>query len=294
VTGSILAPKDFRRYFEQRAIETAGVRLDKRWEYRAAGALAAVMRENGATTWEQLETLLDAPGTGSALVERLVGEVTVQETRLFRDAGQMRLLREEVLPDVCKRAIERKMPLRVWSAGCASGEEAYSLAMLAAECTREGRDLPYTVVGTDISASAIATARRGVYREPEEGSCGREFRSLFDRYTVADAEGMISVSEEIRRNTRFAVRNLLGTLPVRGQDFVLCRNVMMYLSTDARERLIRRLWDSLVPGGWLLTGEADLIHQIPNLFETRNYGRVALYRRPLSASPLRTGGELHG
>lgn len=275
-------PERFRRRFEQRAMEITGVRLDPSWAERAAGAFPPVMREHAATSWAQLEALLDSPATGPALVERLVGEVTVQETRLFRDVGQMRLLVREVLPEARERAIARRAPMRVWSAGCASGEEAYSVAILAAEAVRAVAGARYVVLGTDISASAIARARRGTYPQPAELWNACEFDHLLDRYTETDARGMRVVGEEIRANTRFAAHNLLGEKLIRGQDVVLCRNVMVYLPRDARELLIRRLWDALNPGGWLLTGEADLIHQVPNSFETWHHDHATLYRRPLA------------
>lgn len=288
-------PEGFAPRFERLALEATGVRLAGGWRARAAETFPRIMREFSVESWEQLQGLLEAtdPAAGQPLVERLVGEVTVKETRLFRDIHQMHLLSRVIIPEAKDIATRRGTPIRIWSAGCATGEEAYSLSMLASEVTVSGMDTPFAVLGTDISSSAIARARRGVYREPRAHWGTNEFTPLLDRYTSISDVGMRVVSDELRHRTRFAVHNLIAGPPVLGQDVVLCRNVMVYLPHEARVTLVGRLWDALAPGGWLLTGEADLLHLVPSRFETWSHEDATLYRKPLSASSAR-GGVSHG
>ncbi len=289
-------PESFEQRFERRALEVTGVRLAPGWLQRASACFPSVMRECSVASREELEALLLGDRAGATrLVERLVGEVTVKETRLFRDAPQMRLLRRVVLPEAREVGERRGTPVRLWSAGCATGEEAYSLAMLAAEEFSHSGAGAFTVVGTDISASAVAHARRGVYRHRSAAlGVEEEFEPLVDRYTRTDADGATIIEPELRSQVRFAVHNLIAGPRMSGQDVVLCRNVLVYLPREAQATLVSRLWDSLHPGGWLLTGEADLLHLVCNDFERWSHPSATLYRKPLDAGTGREGGGLRG
>ncbi len=286
-------PESFAQRFERRALEVTGVRLAPGWFHRASVNFLPVMRECSVQSWEELDTLLNESRACTSLVERLVGEVTVKETRLFRDVSQMRLLQRVVLPEAREIGERRGTPVRLWSAGCSTGEEAYSLAMLAAEvfsCADAGA---FTVLGTDISSSAIAHARRGVYRHRGALVGMEEFEPLIDRYTRVDDDGGTVVEPELRGQVRFAVHNLVAGPRVSGQDIVLCRNVLVYLPREAQATLVSRLWDSLHPGGWLLTGEADLLHLVRNGFERWSHASTTLYRKPPDAPGAPSGGGRH-
>src|SRR6185295_188876 len=189
----------------------------------------------------------------SAALDDLVDEVTVGETHFMRDSAQMDLIRQEVLPALKSRA--HGTAPRVWSAGCATGEEAYTLAILLVE---EGLEAGAFVLGTDLSAAALEKARAGSYSDwSMRGVTDRflqdYFRHVRRRRVLAD---------RIRAMVQFARVNLVGSEPYAaagafGMDLILCRNVLIYFDRATTARIATRLFACLAEGGVLLTAGAD-------------------------------------
>lgn len=188
--------------------------------------------------------------TEPELLRTLIAEVTVGETYFFRDSLQFEVLRALVLTEIAQR--RRDLPLRVWSAGCSTGEEAYSLAILLDECGFRERG---RVFATDVSSAAIDAARGAHYgawsfRGESADRRQRCFTRSGARWTVAPAYRCVD----------FAVRNLLAPLPPNADgtfDVILCRNVLLYFDPPTVERAARRLFDALAPGGWLVLSPTD-------------------------------------
>lgn len=190
----------------------------------------------------------------SELLDDLVAEITVGETYFFRDPQQFGVIRDRILPSLVEHKADR--PLRLWSAGCASGEEPYTLAILLSEA---GLCTPGQILGTDLSRAALARARRGRY--------GRwSLRGVPDDVVSTHFEplsGEYSLRPGVRRLVEFRYLNLVAdTYPslatgVCGLDLILCRNVFIYFDEESTRRVASRLLDSLAPGGWLLMGASD-------------------------------------
>jgi chemotaxis protein methyltransferase CheR len=201
------------------------------------------------------------PVLGRDLVQRLIDEVTTQETAFVRDRGQLDTIPWQGLRRSALAA--GSASIRVWSAGCATGEEAYTLALLADEALGS-EPAPVDVLGTDISGSALATAAVGRYRE-------RAVRSLRaperDRYLDQQRDGGYLVGERLRGLVRFRRHNLTGdTLPPPGEagfDLVACRNVLIYFEQPLAGAVIAALERSLRPGGVLMLGAADALRRTP-------------------------------
>jgi chemotaxis protein methyltransferase CheR len=188
-----------------------------------------------------------------SLLAGLLAEVTVGETYFFRDPLQFATLAEHVVPELLGRT--PASALRFWSAGCATGEEAYSLAILAEEC---GASHLVQIVGTDVGSAALAVAERGRYgaRSFREGIDARRDRCF------APAGKFWSIDERFRRRVTFAVNNLNADGPdalldARPFDLILCRNVLIYFDPGAVAHAVQRLVDRLAPGGWLFTSPTD-------------------------------------
>jgi chemotaxis protein methyltransferase CheR len=186
-------------------------------------------------------------------LDDLVGELTVGETYFFRDPQHFDFIRREVLPDVHRRRGPAH-GVRAWSAGCATGEEAYSLAILL-----EDSGVPGHIVATDLSPAAIARAREGTYRPWSlRGTAAdvlqRSFEPAATRWRIAD---------RYRARVTLAVHNLVESvypfmpLGLCDMDVILCRNVFIYLDGESVGRVARGLADSLADGGWLITGPSD-------------------------------------
>ncbi len=190
-----------------------------------------------------------------ALLDDLVGEITVGETYFFREPQQFAVIRDEIIPALRSRR-PRDHPLRIWSAGCATGEEPYTLAMVLRE---QGLESAAHIVATDLSRAALAQGRRARYtRWSLRGVPDEVIRTYFehvgDRFTLAPA---------VRDAVEFRYLNLAEdtypSLPtgIWGMDLVLCRNVLIYFDAETVARVARRLIDSLSDDGWLLLGASD-------------------------------------
>ncbi|MBX3246436.1 MAG: protein-glutamate O-methyltransferase CheR [Myxococcales bacterium] len=214
---------------------------------------------------------------GQAELERAIELLTTNETYFFREAYQLQAFEEEILPSLAARNAARKR-LTIWSAGCSSGEEVYTIAMLVAQTERfDGWEV--RVFGSDISRRVLAQARRAVYREPSF----RAMPSRFDRHFVETSEGR-AVRPEIRAMCHFGQLNLLdhGRSAIVGAvDVIFCRNVLIYFDPTSRARVVRTFFDRLVPGGYLLLGHSESLLRSSTDFELVHLRSDMVYRRPL-------------
>jgi chemotaxis protein methyltransferase CheR len=219
---------------------------------RRAACATIVSRAIGAASarsTEHYQRLLD----DHVVFDALVDELSIGETYFFRDPRQLDFVRREVVPELVRRRGPTHA-LSAWSAGCATGEEAYSLAVLLLEAELGA---PPRVLGTDLSRRRLAVARKGRYgkwslRGVEPDVVDRHFRRM---------GSVVEVDARIRSAVRFQYLNLAGaergSLEPRALDLVVCRNVLIYMDAPTIERVVRRLVSSLAEGGWLLLGASD-------------------------------------
>jgi chemotaxis protein methyltransferase CheR len=224
--------------------------------------------------------------------EQLIGLITTRETYFFRMPGHFSALDKVVLPEISGRegkkaltALSRKSPyrmrLRAWSAGCATGQETYSLSMQLLESLRYPKAWDLHVLGTDINSDALETARAGRYHAARLENIPS--RSV-ERYFTASGTQELSVAPAVREITEFRAVNLrnLPDLPdfKNAFDIIFCRNVMIYFDLPAQQRLVSALWDCLKPGGYLFTGEGEVLHLYTHSFVLREEGTSVFYQRP--------------
>jgi len=246
--------------------------MNRRW--RIETALSALLRERGIATLDELITILvmgKEPGLSNQVVEALLNN----ETYFFRDRAPFDLLSRHALPELAtKRHSERR--IRIWSAGCSTGQEVYSLAMLFAEDPASWRGWTIDVLGTDVSSAVIDRARSGHYTQFEVQ------RGLGINQTIRwfeESEGGWRAVEELRKSVRFQVHNLLEAPPHPGDfDIVLCRNVLLYLTAEKRRMAFDRLASALAPDGWLMLGAGETVIGQTDRFGADVKAR-GLYRR---------------
>jgi chemotaxis protein methyltransferase CheR len=216
-------------------------------------------------------------GMGAAELAELVETLTVQKTDLFRDDAQLQALRSYALEPLVKRM---RRPLRVWSAGCATGEEVATLLILLAE---SGADPTSTVLGTDLSAAAIARARELTFNTEQ---LQRVPAALRERYFLPLPGGRHVLSGWLRDRASFACHNLMDTPYPRaaegqGFDVIVCRNVLIYFTPEAFDRVVASLAERLAPEGVLLLSAAEpLLHTPPGL-RTLRHEQAFFYVRAL-------------
>ena len=230
-----------------------GQQLGESRRWRIQTALAGLFRERGISNLDQLVCLL-ADAREDDLAREVVEALLNNETYFFRDRLMFDLLASQVLPDLAaKRSATRR--LSIWSAGCSTGQEALSLAMLFADDPRRWEGWRIDIVGSDISSKAIEAARAGRYSqfEIQRGLGVTQMLRWFDE----TCEGW-RPKRELSRRLRFEQRNVLDTPPDPGRfDLVLCRNVLLYFGRAHRDRAFGKLADAVVADGWLMIGAGE-------------------------------------
>jgi chemotaxis protein methyltransferase CheR len=227
--------------------------MSRRW--RIETALSALLRERGIATLDELITIL-VMGKEPSLSQEVVEALLNNETYFFRDRAPFDLLARYALPELLqKRAKTRRV--RIWSAGCSTGQEVYSLAMLFAEDAEKWRGWTIDILGTDVSTHCVDRARIGTYSqfEVQRGLGINQMIKWFEE----TADGW-RAAEALRRPLRFQVHNLLEPPPHPGGfDIVLCRNVLLYLSPEKKALAFERLAASMAEDGWLMLGAGETV-----------------------------------
>lgn len=234
----------------------------RRWRIRTT--LSGVLRERGLTNLDQLACLLAEPNS-DALACDIVEALLNNETYFYRDRPMFDLLTNTVLPDLASRRGNSRR-LRVWSAGCSTGQEVYTLAMIFAERPAIWRDWHIEIVGTDISGQAIEAARKAEYSQFEiQRGLGIDQMLKWFR-----EEGRVWVPvRALRESVRFEQRNILQPPGSRDApfDLVLCRNVLLYFDHCIRNRAFARLDAQLAQDGWLMLGAGETVVGRTGTFE---------------------------
>ena len=218
-------------------------------------------------------------------VQALYEEILIHVTRFFRDPEVFEQLKAQVFPTISQNKAS-DTPLRLWVAGCSTGEEVYSLAICLLEFFHDHATVPpIQLFATDISEAAISKARAGFYLESQMEGVSPERRQ---RFFVALSTGGYQVSSAVRALCVFARHNLVGDPPFSNLDLVSCRNVLIYLSEPLQERLISVFHYSLNATGFLLLGTAESVKQASDLFSSvhepaKIYARKMSLSRPLLA-----------
>lgn len=208
----------------------------------------------------------------------LLNRITIRETRFFRDRSSFDFLHDYLLQRLAESGT-RSGTLELWSAGCATGEEAYSLAIQAEECVElAGARVYYGVTGTDISSAALAHAREGVYRERQLEHLPE---ALCERVTTDFGHGRRRVSNALRERVCFVQANLMQSqrLPMIAMDVIYCQNVLIYFSRTSQKDVLDSFVERLKPGGLLIVGHGETQHwRHPQLARVRSPGVQAYIR----------------
>lgn len=288
-SGTSATPRLSRFEFQelQRVFhEAAGLRFDESvlplWERRLASRLPVHELDNFRDYLRLLQFGAQGPDEMLAALDLL----TSGETYFFRHKEQLALFADSILPSVAAaNAASRRVT--IWSAGCSSGEEAYTAAILLNE-SGLFQGWSVRIVGNDLSHERVELARQGCYFQ---GAFRTTEAGIRDRYFEASGR-FWQVQEEIRRLCQFAPLNLLGDEVesfVGRVDVVLCRNVLIYLSETARTRVIESLYERLVPGGFMLLGHSESLKYLNAPVELIGMEQDLAFRKPTRGG--RRGGD---
>lgn len=247
------------------------------------------VRELGLRDFTQYYHHLRYHPSAKAEIEAAVDALVTNETYFFREEYQLRAFRYEILPALRERLErENRRSLTIWSAGCSTGEEVYTLAILVEE-SELFRGWDVRVFGNDISRRVLATARRATYGP----SSFRATPQRYERYFEPLGQGRQVVSH-IRAMCHFGHLNLLDrdrSALIGRADAIFCRNVLIYFDEHARREVIGTFYERLYPGGYLLLGHSESLLNSTTAFELVHLSSDMVYRRPQSRGLVSPGDE---
>ena len=263
------------RMFSQLVRDHCGLHFGEEARFLLEKRLGRRMRELEVSSFAAYHYRVRHASPGDDELALLIDELTTNETYFFRESSQLRALIHEILPQV---QAGRGGPMTVWSAGCSSGEEPYSIAILAREAgLQPGNDL--RVYASDVSRRVLRKARQGVYRDASFRDTDPYLR---DKY-FSNKDGLWQISDEIKKDVDFIHLNLLDRSKIAllgAMDVILCRNVIIYFDTETKSRVIQTFYEKLRPGGHLLLGHSESLINLSTSFELRHLKSDLVYGRP--------------
>jgi chemotaxis protein methyltransferase CheR len=196
----------------------------------------------------------------------LINAITTNLTAFFRENHHFEFLAEVAIPELLKLNQPTKR-IRIWSAGCSTGEEPYSIAMVLRETIPNIQDWDVKILATDLDANVIAHGQAGVYREERIEGLSPERKRRWFKKGKGDKEGYVKVSRELQQLISFKRLNLLQHWPMSGPfDLMFCRNVVIYFDKDTQRVLFKRYFDILRPNAYLLIGHSETLHKVSDDF----------------------------
>jgi len=252
ISLTILRSEDFQRISEI-VYQHSGIRLKagkeelvrsrlmKRLHVLGMPDFSAYLRHiHGDRNRQELRTLIDC--------------LTTNKTSFFREKQHFNFTQKHILPELSKK----KSHLRIWSAGCSSGEEPYSIAMLLHDQWPEVNAADVRILATDISGMMLARARAGEYDKESMADIPPAYLSKYFASTTTASGKMYRLQDRIKSYVRFARLNLMDDWPMKGPfDLIFCRNVMIYFDASTQRRLVQRFFRLLTPGGYFFVGHSE-------------------------------------
>jgi len=269
---------DFR-FIADMLYERFGIHLEDQKRILVAGRLNKRVRTLGLASFSEYFKFLRADKSGDELSE-LINRITTNHSFFFRERDHFDFIGQTVLPELDKKIkANPKYPLRIWSAGCAAGEEVHTLAMVLREHFGPAIDsLDIGLIATDISLAALNEAKEGSY---PENRLKEVPKALLHKYFIKNPDGDYSVTPDIKKMVLFKRLNLMTEkFPFQGNfDIVFCRNVMIYFDNDSRRKLVSSVYNCIKPGGFFFIGHSESLQRDTCPF---NYVRPAIYRKGAS------------
>jgi chemotaxis protein methyltransferase CheR len=207
--------------------------------------------------------LISAP-EGEAEMGEMLNAVTTNVTAFFREPHHFKHLAETMIPEALARNHAARR-LRIWSAGCSTGQEPYSVAMTLANALEKHGAVDARILATDLDSTVIAHAEAGTYGADDTQAVPP---ALAAKYLRKTADGHIEVTPRLRDMVTFKQLNLMGNWPMRGPfDAVFCRNVVIYFDKPTQAKLFKRIASLMAPGGWLYIGHSETLFKVSEDFE---------------------------
>jgi chemotaxis protein methyltransferase CheR len=292
--GSAPGAKDPDRVSEhirQLIKSRSGIVIDPHKDFLLLSRIDRRRHATGAASLSSYFAGLLRGESGEQELLRLIAEVTVNETYFFRDAPQLNCFARELLPAYLKARGDPSRPVRVWSAGCSTGDEPYSLAILLSEHLPRDLGWRYELEANDINPQVLSRARAGLYSARAVRSVPDAWRA---QYFQLRPDGW-QLDPRVAETVRFEESSLIDPCAMgkrRGYDFVFCRNVLIYFDDADRRRVIDFLYQALLPGGYLFLGHSESVQRLSSApFVQERFGNQFCYRKPFVGEARELAGS---
>jgi chemotaxis protein methyltransferase CheR len=253
---------EFNR-FSRLVQDLCGIKMPPVKKTMLEARLRKRMRALGLGSFKEYWKYIDSVEGKRNEIIHMIDVVTTNKTDFFREPAHLEYLYNSALPDLLKdRGDDNRSNVRVWSAGCSTGKEAYSIAMVMSEYSRNVRKLNFSILGTDISTDVLEKAAKGIYKQEKADTIPTEYRKRYLLKSKDPEKQLIRVAPEIRSLVSFGRLNFLDEDYGFKADFdiVFCRNVIIYFDRENQQRILRRICSHIVSGGYLFTGHSETLH----------------------------------
>ena len=217
----------------------------------------------------------------------LLNLLTVNHTYFFRNQPQFKALKEKILPEIIKRKLslqQARPTLRIWSAGCSTGEEAYSIAMVVQEAIPDFVDWDIQILATDVSNKVLDEAIKGVYGDSSMRLILGDDRNKYFKVIQAGQQEKYKIKDHLKQMVKFSFFNLMDELYPKYYDIIFCRNVVIYFEIETTIKVMRKMHESLNEQGYLLIGHAESLQFISGQFKMQDWQEAIYYSKVESKS----------
>jgi chemotaxis protein methyltransferase CheR len=277
---NIPLPDDIFRLLRDFIHSYCGIYFDDGSKFLLERRLTRRIEQRGVKSFEEYYHFLRYDRKREEELTVLIDNLTTNETYFFRESPQLRAFSDEILPEL-RRTLGDRKTLRIWSAGCSTGEEPYTIAILLLESGDWWRDWQVEILGSDINQRVLHTARKGMYKKSSHRATNPE---MLAKYFIEEEKSNYRIIDAVRELVSFSYLNLLDpfkTSLISNMDIIFCRNVIIYFDKDAKKKVIGSFYDKLREGGYLLLGHSESLINISNAFALRTLKNDMVYQKPV-------------
>ncbi len=253
--------------------DNSGIFIADTKKYLIENRLSRILQEKKLTTFDEYLSVIKTSSNGNELT-RLFDAVTTNETYFFREPLQLDVFIDSVFRNILETKKSGQI-IKIWSSACSSGEEPYTLSLLLKD---KNLDQNVEIFGSDLCVGALSTAKRAVYNNYAIRNVPKPY---LEKYFTSSG-GSYTLCDPIKNSVDFKKANLIdetSTKPLRGMDIIFCRNVLIYFDTKAKQKVVSGLYDSLVPGGYLIIGSSESLRSVTRAFRPIVINKVIVYRK---------------
>ncbi len=263
--------------------DISGIYFGEQKKYLVEARLSRRIFLLNLSTFEDYYNYLRYSSGKQEEIKELLNSITTNETSFFRDLPQL-----NVFMDVLKRVVSdipagQNRRVRIWSAGCSTGEEPYTMAIMIKEAQRSSKspflNIKFDIMGSDISEKVLHSAKRGIYNAYTLRNAGQD---IVGRYFTQIDDDVFSLNSAIKSMTSFLNVNLISTKEVKNLnifDVVVCRNVIIYFDDESKKKVVSNIYGSLKIGGYLFLGHSESLHFVSTPLKLVGFGKTPLYRK---------------